>query len=411
MADLAAQAAAKKANSGVTTAAAAIPAAKPVGMPKPLGGVQQSPWPSNKPAAGATGMNINWAHSYVKPAPQKFNVDATAVHTKFETSQAGASIRETMQKLSDAAKAKAYKEPAQGQGGNNNPFGQARPLRSDTFNTLKNLNNRGHGGGNFGSNRPAVDNFPPPSGGYPSSSSAPSEDRRHSQHVQKMEHKRVEFQAKITGAEPFVRKDRVQPNTFPNKHRKDDNIVVDRDVVASMVARNRSTTTSRDDLGPSSVYNRDTGNVEINVSALKAEMLRKKEYADAEKVYIETAKKARATVVLEVVLPSEGLTIRDLASKLSMRTKDLTRKLEDMGVFSATEKKADAEQGDDIVVKGDDRLVDADSAELLVLDLGFNVKRLEDKSAVRAATISERPSHVIDENVVMVPRAPVVSLR
>jgi len=112
--------------------------------------------------------------------------------------------------------------------------------------------------------------------------------------------------------------------------------------------------------------------------------------------------------VLEVVLPGEGLTIRELASKLSMRTKELTKKLEEMGVISAHSEKA--EDSEEIVIKGDDRIVDADSAELLVLEMGFNVKRLENKTAARAAAISERPSHVIDENVVMVPRAPVVSL-
>jgi len=93
----------------------------------------------------------------------------------------------------------------------------------------------------------------------------------------------------------------------------------------------------------------------------------------------------------------------------SMRTKDLTRKLEESGALAPLLdlKNTDSENGV-AVATGDDRIVDADSAELVVLELGFMAKRLEDKGAVRAAAITERPSHVITESTVMVARAPVV---
>lgn len=328
------------------------------------------------------------------------------MNTKFETSvsPAGASIRETMQRLSDEAKAKAYKEPGHAQA--SNPLGGARPLRTDTFSSLRNLN-RPVGNTNNSNSFARPQSEGPPTGAYPPAGQGPTTDRRFNQQVQRMEHKREEFQARMSGTEQYPRRDRAMPNNF-NKHRNNDNIEIDREVVASMVARNSSSDPKVENLGPSSFYNKDTGHVEINVAAMKAEMLRKKEYADAEKAYIETAKKARATVVLEVVLPGEGLTIRELASKLSMRTKELTKKLEEMGVIGAHSEKA--EDSEEVVIKADDRIVDADSAELLVLDMGFNVKRLENKNAARAAAITERPSHVVDENVVMVPRAPVVSL-
>lgn len=94
-----------------------------------------------------------------------------------------------------------------------------------------------------------------------------------------------------------------------------------------------------------------------------------------------------------------------------MRTKDLTRKLDDIGALSSvTDSKTQGAENDETVAKGDDRMVDADSAELVVLDLGFMAKRLEDRGAVRAAAITERPSHVITESTVMVARAPVVRL-
>lgn len=89
-----------------------------------------------------------------------------------------------------------------------------------------------------------------------------------------------------------------------------------------------------------------------------------------------------------------------------MRTKDLTRKLDDSGALSPILDPKNPEN--ETAAKGDDRMVDADSAELVVLELGFLAKRLEDKGAVRAAAITERPSHVITESTVMVARAPVV---
>ena len=174
---------------------------------------------------------------------------------------------------------------------------------------------------------------------------------------------------------------------------------------------------------PSSRYNERTGQMEVNVSALKAELLRKKAKEEEEAAEQFNNRKAPTTVVREVTLPAEGLTIRDLAQKLSMRVTELTRKLEDMGVVNymkgpkkgknvAKKHQVADEISEDSAnnANPEDRMVDADSAELLVLEMGYNAKRVENKTAARTAQITDRPStHASDETVVLVPRAPVVS--
>lgn len=105
--------------------------------------------------------------------------------------------------------------------------------------------------------------------------------------------------------------------------------------------------------------------------------------------------KGPTTVVKEVVIPSAGLTLRELASRLSMKISVLTCKLEEMGELSVSEGERERESdakgkrarererernggGTDGEGERDigERLIDADVAELVVLELGLSPKRL-----------------------------------
>jgi hypothetical protein len=354
--------------------------------------------------------NTSNARFSIPKTASKFNVDNNPF-AKFQPaaniSGVGASIKETMEKLKEAAKARSANLTNGVSGdnnfqGSNNPLFGTRPVSSTTFGNINNRRATPDASNN------AQTSFGPP-GGFP------ARNPRYDQQVVKLEHNRAALAAKANGAEPFVRKDRAQPEAYVNnghkihQHKKTDGIVIDRAAVEQIVQARRKKAGT--DLGPSSYYNKDTGLTEINVSALRAELMHKKEYEEAELEYVATMKKAKAaTVVLEVVLPSEGLTIRQLATKLSMRTKEVTKKLVDLGAIGHFNPSAvNSEDPDAVTLNADDRMIDADSAELMVLDMGFDVKRIEDKSAARVAAITERPSHAMDENVVMVPRAPVVS--
>jgi hypothetical protein len=161
----------------------------------------------------------------------------------------------------------------------------------------------------------------------------------------------------------------------------------------------------------------EEGAVEVHVSKLKREMTQKmkmqqKGFVASPAPTEEVVKKPVAPVVREIVISNAGLTVRELASKLSMRIPELTTRLIDLGVLTAPEKKIGGGKKEAALeqAKVEDTLVDADSAELLILDLGHLAKRIEDKSVARTALITDKPStHASDEAVVLVPRAPVVS--
>lgn len=317
MANLAAQAAAKK-TGGVGVGGAPPPTFNNVAVPKnPFTNFAAAAAQPKKVQGTSANLNSIWGQLSNKQPAQKFDVDAP-VHTRFEsapTNSAGASIRETMQKLAEQAKAKSYNPSNSSQQQFNSPFGQARPIRDDTFSSLnrgfnnaggnnfqnnRNNNAGGGGGGNFGS-------YPPRTG--------TTGDARHNQQMQKQDIRSKELADKINAVEQYPRKDRFVPPSYGKKNSEP--IHIDREAIASMVARNNPSLKAEDaSMGPSSFFNEGTGRMEINVSALKAEMLRRKQYEEAEKMYIEAAKKARTTVVHEVVIPAEGLTIRELASKL-----------------------------------------------------------------------------------------------
>jgi len=104
--------------------------------------------------------------------------------------------------------------------------------------------------------------------------------------------------------------------------------------------------------------------------------------------------KGPATIVTEVIVPGSGLTIRDLSSKLSLRLPDLLKKLVEMGELPETalrkDRNSNNSESDD--TKLEDKLIDADTAELIVLEMGYIAKRVEDKNQARVATITDRPS-------------------
>jgi small GTP-binding protein len=109
--------------------------------------------------------------------------------------------------------------------------------------------------------------------------------------------------------------------------------------------------------------------------------------------------KGPATIVTEVIIPGSGLTIRDLSSKLSLRLPDLLKKLVEVGELPETALRKDrssssisSSNSESDNTKLEDKLIDADTAELIVLEMGFIAKRVEDKNQARVATITDRPS-------------------
>lgn len=99
----------------------------------------------------------------------------------------------------------------------------------------------------------------------------------------------------------------------------------------------------------------------------------------------------RPPVVKEISIPVAGMSVRDLASTCSMKLKDVTAKLIELG---------EAQEEGDL----DSRVLDADVVELVVLELGFEAKREAPKRDIEA-----RPS-VASADQKLDPRAPLVSV-
>lgn len=91
------------------------------------------------------------------------------------------------------------------------------------------------------------------------------------------------------------------------------------------------------------------------------------------------ASSSQRTVVKEVTISSAGLTLRDLASKLSMKIADLEKKLTELGEHVQGWKETD---------RGEHH-IDADIAELVVLELGLAVLK-KDLAAVDPAANANR---------------------
>ena len=187
-------------------------------------------------------------------------------------------------------------------------------------------------------------------------------ERRHMQHTERLKHQREEFQAKLPEAVPGARYRRNDAAGTPNLEQKV--VLTAADIRKQLAAELRA---------------QHQGG--LAAAAAHSELRRT------------NAKSAppshrSPSVVKEIVIPVEGLTIRELASRCSLKLADVRSKLEELG-----ESAADAGEG----------IIEADVVELLVLELGFEVKRMEAKRELGEAL---RPS--VEEGQTIEPRFPVV---
>lgn len=79
-------------------------------------------------------------------------------------------------------------------------------------------------------------------------------------------------------------------------------------------------------------------------------------------------KKATIVKPKDIVIPANGINVREFASKLSLKLDLVVKKLADIGEGTVS-----------IKAKDDDHFLDPDVAELLALELGYNVQRLVGK--------------------------------
>jgi translation initiation factor IF-2 len=146
------------------------------------------------------------------------------------------------------------------------------------------------------------------------------------------------------------------------------------------------------------------------------------------------ARGQKGTVVKVVTVPAEGLTLRELASRLSMKVADVRAKLEELGEtfdgagdegsgggsFRKKGARAAARHRRQAGGSGDDAHLEADVIELLALELGLDVAR---KAAVDDIASQLSPSASLDAAaeaadddaaaaaaIVPLPRAPVVCI-
>jgi len=99
-------------------------------------------------------------------------------------------------------------------------------------------------------------------------------------------------------------------------------------------------------------------------------------------------------IVREVTIPYEGMNLRELASKLSIKMPSLKTKIEDLG---------------ESVGDGESSLIDADVIELVALELGFNAKRVAPSKKTVQQQQELNPSIAHDtSDCELLPRSPVV---
>lgn len=108
--------------------------------------------------------------------------------------------------------------------------------------------------------------------------------------------------------------------------------------------------------------------------------------------------KQKGTVVKSVSIPHQGLTLKGLASRLSVRLDVLTKTLADLG------EDLSKEGGE-----GEDCLLEADLCELVVLEMGVDVKREEGAVDDQVGPSSKAAAAVgTTQEMVLEPRSPVV---
>lgn len=120
------------------------------------------------------------------------------------------------------------------------------------------------------------------------------------------------------------------------------------------------------------------------------------------------------TVVKEVSIPPEGLSIRNLASRLSLRIDDVKTKLSDLGESVGTasaggrrgKQKGNANVNEDGVDEAE-QMIEPDVVELVVLEMGIEARREADESLR-----SDRDRDYADDEEALVtePRAPIVCI-
>jgi hypothetical protein len=375
----------------------------------------------------------------------KFSIDAPRNHAFVPISGipslAGSSIRDSYNRIDSTSKEAAQKGFRQrsDQGARGFPYNYTSEARANTASMrarspqpdmLDNVTDsrsssggrggggRGGGGGGGGYGNMSYDSpgltrdgrVPPMS-----SIALESVNHRHLEQQSKLAHKRDEFSAR-TG---------VVENKPPKAKSWDEPEV-------------KRPTTDPTFTGPSAARNAVSSAPQVvNISELKQQLIAKQELVQTE-LLKKTQKKEKSTIIREVTILSGGLSVRDLSSKLSMRTSELVAKLDEMGAIDLSAYKIKARRtelealqleqqelsgggssssgngsgGDANANKVEDHMVDADTAELIVLEMGYIARRKEDKAAIRAAFITERPSQIAveGEQAVELPtRAPVVS--
>jgi translation initiation factor IF-2 len=108
--------------------------------------------------------------------------------------------------------------------------------------------------------------------------------------------------------------------------------------------------------------------------------------------------KAAATIIYEIKIPHNGLTVRELSQRLSMKIADTVQKLVDLGEIS-----------DDQGAEGvENLLIDPDVIELFALDLNLTVTRQE--AIYRDASEFIKKSNRVRLDAVLVPRSPIISV-
>ncbi|RYH17534.1 GTP-binding protein, partial [archaeon] len=110
--------------------------------------------------------------------------------------------------------------------------------------------------------------------------------------------------------------------------------------------------------------------------------------------------------VREVVIPPDGLTVRDIARELALKIETVVEKVAALGEGQESMKhKFRGMRVSKIETKGiEDKQLDADVTELVVLELGYNSTRANVKERV------DNRSRAQEDGVVLVPRPPMVTI-
>lgn len=103
------------------------------------------------------------------------------------------------------------------------------------------------------------------------------------------------------------------------------------------------------------------------------------------------------TIIYEIKIPHNGLTVRELSQRLSMKMADTIQKLSEIGEIL------------DAKVEGvENLLIDPDVIELFALDLNLTVTRQE--AIHRDASEYIKKSNRVRADAVLVPRCPIISV-